>query len=72
MLRPFQQSYHVPGTLGANLSIIHTVAMNCVLRKVSAVASNNSDATLAITNASTTTYLTAHVIGDSECAAGYR
>jgi hypothetical protein len=65
MFRPFQQSYHIPGTLGANISIVFKVPFNCHLFHISAVASNDSDAKIAVTNNSSTTYLTAATIGDS-------
>jgi len=66
MQRVFQQSYHVPGTLAANVNIRFTVPMDCQLVHVSAVASNNSDATLALgSSADTAAYLVAAVIGDS-------
>lgn len=66
MLRKFQQAYHIPGTLGADVAIKLTAPSDCTLRHVSAVASNNSDATLKIgTSADDDGFLTAAVIGDS-------
>lgn len=66
MQRKFQQALHIPGTLGADLNIRSTVPSNCTLVHVSAVASNNSDATLALgTSADTDGFLAACVIGDS-------
>lgn len=62
----FTAAFHVPGTLGADLNIRYTAPSNCTLIHVSAVASNDSDATLAVgTSADTDGYLTAAVIGDS-------
>ena len=67
MDRIFQQTYHVPGTLAANLDIRFTAPMDCTLLHVSAVASNDSDATLAIgTSDDTDEFLTAAAIGDSQ------
>jgi hypothetical protein len=66
MLNKFQNSFHIPGTLAANLTITLTVPSDCSLVHVSAVASNNSDATLKIgTSADDDGYLTATAIGDS-------
>jgi len=59
-------SYHIPGTLSADINIRFTVPANCTLNHVSAVASNDSDATLALgTSADTDGFLAAAVIGDS-------
>ena len=66
MLHKFQQAYHIPGTLGADIAIKFTVPSNCSLIHVSAVASNDSDATLKIgTSADDDGFLAAAVIGDS-------
>jgi len=66
MLNKFQVAFHVPGTLSANLNIRWTAPSNCVLRHVSAVASNDSDATMTIgTSADTDGFLASTVIGDS-------
>ena len=66
MQRKFSHAFHIPGTLSANINIRFTVPSPCTLVHVSAVASNNSDATLAIgTSADTDGYVTAGVIGDS-------
>jgi len=66
MIRKFQTAFHIPGTLAANIDIRFTAPSNCTLRHVSAVASNDSDATLAIgTSADTDGFLVACVIGDS-------
>ncbi len=60
-------AFHVPGTLSANLSIKFKVYRDMILQHVSAVASNDSDATLAIAagTAGTTALLAAATIGDS-------
>lgn len=66
MDRIFQQSYHIPGTLSANINIRFTAPFDCTLLHVSAVASNNSDATLIIGDSTDTDeYLTSSTIGDS-------
>ena len=66
MLRKFTHPYHIPGTLSANLNIRFTIPSDCTLLHVSAVASNDSDATLALgTSADTDGFLAACVIGDS-------
>ena len=60
------QAYHIPGTLAANIAIQFTVEANMTLLHVSAVASNDSDATLEIgTSADQNGFLVAVVIGDS-------
>lgn len=62
----FVHSYHIPGTLAANITITFTVPAGCSLEHVSAVASNNSDATLMLgTSADADGYKAAAVIGDS-------
>ena len=66
MQRKFAHAFHVPGSLAANLNIRFTVPSDCTLVHVSAVASNDSDATLALgTSADTDGFLAACVIGDS-------
>jgi hypothetical protein len=66
MNRVFQQSYHIPGTLTANINIRFTAPFDMQLVHASAVASNDSDATLALGDSSDTDeYLTATAIGDS-------
>ena len=66
MLHKFTHSFHIPGTLSADLNIRFTVPSDCTLVHVSAVASNDSDATLALgTSADTDGFLAACVIGDS-------
>lgn len=62
----FQQCFHIPGTLSANIAIRYTAACNCTLLHVAAVASNDSDATLKIGDSSDDDeYLTECTIGDS-------
>ena len=69
MNRTFQQAYHIPGTLTANIAIKFTAHTNLSLIHVSAVASNDSDATLAIGNGDDADgYLAACVIGDIWCS----
>lgn len=66
MQRKFSHAFHIPGTLAANVTITFTVPSDCQLVHVSAVSSNDSDATLMIgTSADTNGYITAGVIGDS-------
>jgi len=66
MQRIFQQLIHIPGTLTANISVKYTAPMDCTLLHVSAVASNDSDATLTIGDSSDADeYLTSSAIGDS-------
>ena len=66
MNRTFQQSYHLPGTLPANIHIRFTAFTNLSLIHVSAVASNDSDATLKIgTSTDDDEFLAETTIGDS-------
>jgi len=66
MERVFQQSYHIPGTLSANITITFAAPFDMQLVHVSAVANNDSDATLKIGNSSDDdAYLLAAAIGDS-------
>ena len=66
MLNKFTKSFHVPGTLTANLNIRFTLPGPCSLVHVSAVASNDSDATITLgTSADVDGFLEACVIGDS-------
>jgi hypothetical protein len=63
----FSHTIHVPGTLSANLDIRFTAPADCELVHVSAVASNDSDATLAIgISTDTDGFLEATAIGDSQ------
>lgn len=64
--RVFTISFHIPGTLSANVTPVWTAPFDCQLIHVSATATNNSDATLAIgTTSSASAYLAATAIGDS-------
>jgi hypothetical protein len=66
MQRVFQQVFHIPGTLSANIVPKFTAPINYTIIHVSAVASNDSDATLKIgTSADDDIFLAAAVIGDS-------
>jgi len=66
MDRIFQHTYHVAGALSANIAIRFTAPFDCTLLHVSAVASNDSDATLKIGDSSDDdAHLVAAVIGDS-------
>jgi hypothetical protein len=66
MDRVFQQTYHVPGTLGANLAITFTAPFDMQLVHVSAVGSNTNNGILDIGNSSDAdAYLDAVDIGDS-------
>lgn len=62
----FVHSYHIAGTLAANITIYFTVPANCSLEHVSVVGSNANDATLKIgTSGDDDGYKTAAAIGDS-------
>jgi hypothetical protein len=62
----FPLSFHVPGALAANLTIYWKAPFDCVLQHVSAVAGNNSDATLKIGDSGDDDeIMTATAIGDS-------
>jgi hypothetical protein len=59
--------FHVPGTLSANLDIRWTAAFDGRVKHISAVASNDSDATLAVgVSGDTDEILAATTIGDSQ------
>jgi len=59
-------SFHVPGTLAANLAIIWTAPFDGRIKKVSSVASNNSDALLEVgTTSDADYYFASHTVGDS-------
>ena len=67
MLNKFTKAFHIPGTLSANLDMRFTIPSPCSLVHVCAVASNDSDATMALgTSADTDGFLAACVIGDSQ------
>jgi hypothetical protein len=57
---------HIPGTLAANITVTLSMPQDCRLVRVSAVASNNSDATLMIgVSTDTDSIMAATAIGDS-------
>jgi phospholipase/lecithinase/hemolysin len=59
--------WHIPGTLTANLDIRFTAAFDFVIKEISAVTSNDSDATLAVgISTDTDSILAATTIGDSQ------
>lgn len=61
-----QHHIHIPGTLAANVTPRFTAPFDMTLEHVSAVATNDSDATLKIgSSADDDAYLAAAVIGDS-------
>jgi hypothetical protein len=62
-----KMTFYIPGTLAANQVIEVTAERNWKVTHVSAVASNDSDATLKIGNdANDDAYLEASTIGDSD------
>lgn len=62
----FTMSFHLPGTLAANVLLNFKTPQKAKLVHVSAVASNDSDATLKIGNSTDDdAYLVAGVIGDT-------
>jgi len=66
ILRKFTISFHVAGSLGANLNIRWTVPSDCTLRAVSAVGSNDGDGTVDVgTSADTNGFISAMLVGDS-------
>jgi len=66
MQRVFQQVFHVPGTLAANITPKFTAPFNYTIIHVSLVASNASDATLKIgTSADDDIFMVAKDCGDS-------
>jgi hypothetical protein len=63
----FTRSFHVPGTLAANIVIVFTVLEDCKLVGLSAVGSNANSGLLTLGNSSTAdAYLTSLSIGDSD------
>ena len=72
MQRVFQQTYHVPGTLSADLAITFTAPMDCTLLHVSAVGSNANDGLLTIGDSDDADeFLTSSSIGDSHTPAEF-
>ena len=68
----FQVAFHVAGSAAANLSMKWTAPCDCTLLHVSAVGSNDGDATLIIgDSADPNEYLTANLVGDSGTPAEY-
>ena len=66
MNRIFQQAFHIPGTLSANVSIKYTAPCDCTLLHVSAVGSNSNSGLLTIGDSSDADeFLTSSSIGDS-------
>jgi hypothetical protein len=72
MQRIFQQSYHIPGTLAANVAITFTAPCDCTLLHVSAVGSNANDGLITIGDSSDADeFLTSSSIGDSHTPAEF-
>jgi hypothetical protein len=66
MNRTFQQAYHVPGTLTADLAIIFTAHADMTLLHVSMVCTNAASTTVAIgTTSSAAAYMAAKAVGQS-------
>ncbi len=64
--RVFQQAYHIPGTLSADVAITFTAPFDCTLLHVSAVGSNSNDGLLTIGDSDDADeFLTSSSIGDS-------
>lgn len=65
-------SFHVPGTLAANVNIRFVVPVDCRLSRISAVASNDSDATMTFgISSDTDSILASTTIGDSNVPAEF-
>lgn len=59
-------SFHIPGTLAADVAVRFAVAFDCRVVHVSAVASNDSDATMTLgISSDTDSILASTTIGDS-------
>lgn len=59
-------TFHVPGTLTADLAIVWTAAFRGRIKEVCSVASNDSDATLKVgTTSDDDFYFASHTVGDS-------
>ena len=73
MMRKFVQAFHLAGTAAADLTFVWTAPSPCQLVHVSAVGSNDHDATMSIgTTASAAAYLAAlSAIGDSNVPAEF-
>jgi hypothetical protein len=70
MNRTFQQAYHVPGTLTADLAIIFTAHHGLQLTHVSMVCTNAASTTVAIgTTSSAAAYMAAAAVGQSSAPA---
>jgi len=68
----FTQSFHIPGTLAANVSMYYTVPADCQLIHVSANGSNANDGLLDIgPSTDTDGYLDGVSIGDSNVPAEF-
>lgn len=66
MNRIFQQTYHVAGTLAADIAITFTAPCDCTLLHVSAVGSNANNGLITIGDSDDADeYLTSASIGDS-------
>ena len=71
MHRVFQQAYHITGALAADAVITFTAPCNCTLLHVSAVGSNDGDATFTIGDSDDADeFLTASLVGDFVDTAG--
>ena len=72
MDRVFQQSYHIPGTLSANITITFKTPFDCQLVHVSANGSNTNNGILNIGYiGALTAYLSAKDIGDGDSPAEF-
>ena len=72
MNRIFQQAYHIPGTLAANVAITWTAPCDCTLLHVSAVGSNANNGLLTIGDSDDADeFLTSSSIGDSHSPAEF-
>ena len=66
-MNKFAKAFHIPGTLSANLDIRFAVSAPCTLVHVSAVTSNDSDATMELGDSvDPNGFLVACVVGDSQ------
>lgn len=65
-------SFHVPGTLAANVNVRFAVPVDCRASHISAVASNDSDATMTFgVSTDTDSILASTTIGDSNVPAEF-